>query len=78
MQDDHFNITIVDEEYIANAKAVYEEYADLINYFADLESGLVAPWTETEYNQTPEIIVQARRIFGGEWQKWKQDHQKQL
>ena len=71
LQDEQFNITIVDEEYITNAKAVYEEYADLINYFADLESGLVAPWTETEYNRTPEIIVQARRIFRSELQKRK-------
>ena len=77
MQDEATHeITIVDDLYIASARAVYEAYADLINYFADLESGMVAAWTETEYNRTPEIIVQMRRIFRSRLDEQKAKHER--
>ena len=61
---------------VAAMRRCYEEWGELIQYCDDMEGGLII-MTHTEYEQTPEIIMQARRIFRGEWQKWKQDHQKQ-
>ena len=67
-------ILIADEAFIASAKQNYADYAELIQYLDDWESGLLAPPSRAEYDAMPEVILQARRIFRDELNKYRDAH----
>jgi hypothetical protein len=67
-------ILIADEAFIASVKQNCADHAELIQYLDDWESGLLAPPSRAEYDAMPEAILQARRIFRDELNKYRNAH----